>query len=405
MHGGAAAAAAGGGGGEPRGLDPNDQDSLAPYRIEQSEGADVLVRCPSGDGTYTWDRAFVCDVKKKKGRALYTLSYDDIDSDKTYPPGEPLTGVPQDNVFALPKDFADWPPERARENTKKHKINDSVRVQCVSEGGYYNWFRAVILSPYRDDYVVRFDDDKTELRTRHERIHALAPAAPGPAGPAAGPAGGAAGGDDPNARALRFLQDAKAEIKTREQVQDEFSADVALLQLPADVKELLETQFEYPMANDEAAAPGILLHGKPGCGKTSIAERIAVNGNAAYLQLKVSKLQSHLMGDSEKQLAAYVQACIEYTGPIVLLLDEIDGPFNKNPTENERTLVTCFKETVSVKTLEENRVVVVATTNKVQDIDTAVADRLEPRAVSLRAGRQACRQAGRQAGRQADIHE
>jgi hypothetical protein len=40
----------------------------------------------------------------------------------------------------------------------------------------------------------------------------------------------------------------------------------------------------------------------------------------AYLQLKVSKLQSHLMGDSEKQLAAYVQACIEYTGPIVLLL-------------------------------------------------------------------------------------
>jgi SpoVK/Ycf46/Vps4 family AAA+-type ATPase len=151
-------------------------------------------------------------------------------------------------------------------------------------------------------------------------------------------------------------------------VQDEFSADVALLKLPDDVNDLLETQFEYPLANDKAAAPGILLHGKPGCGKTSIAERIAVNGNAAYLQLKVSKLLSHLMGDSEAQLAAYVQACIDYTGPIVLLLDEIDGPFNKFPTENERTLVTCFKETVSVKTLEENRVVVVATSNKVQDM-------------------------------------
>ena len=83
MHGGAAAAAAGGGGGEPRGLDPNDQESLAPYRIEQSTGENVLVRCPTSNGNYTWDRALVSDVKIHKGRASYTVFYDDIDSDKT----------------------------------------------------------------------------------------------------------------------------------------------------------------------------------------------------------------------------------------------------------------------------------------------------------------------------------
>ena len=181
MHGGAAAAAAGGGGGgapkEPQGLDPNKLD---PNKREHSRDANVLVRCPY-HGNYTWDRALVIDVTKtKEGEISYTVNYDDISDD---PMGEPQS-VPQDKVFALPDDFADWPAEKAGDNTKKHEVDDDVRVQVVSTGGYYNWFRATILAKDQNDYTVRFDADKEEKRTRNERIHALAPAAAGPAGPA-----------------------------------------------------------------------------------------------------------------------------------------------------------------------------------------------------------------------------
>ena len=101
-----------------------------------------------------------------------------------------------------------------------------------------------------------------------------------------------------------------------------------------------------------------------------------MNGNAAFLQLESADALNHLVGKSEKIIRAHLQACLQHDGPIVLLLDEVDGLLPKQTNEHNISHVATFKECANEKELRNNKVVIVATTNHLDRIDEAVKSRL-----------------------------
>ena len=66
----------------------------------------------------------------------------------------------------------------------------------------------------------------------------------------------------------------------------------------------------------------ILLYGKPGCGKTLSAERIAWNLGLPLLKVRFDALLSSYFGESASNLRAVFDYC--QRDPVVLLLDECD---------------------------------------------------------------------------------
>ena len=66
----------------------------------------------------------------------------------------------------------------------------------------------------------------------------------------------------------------------------------------------------------------ILLHGKPGCGKTLSAERISWNLGLPLLKVRFDALLSSYFGESASNLRAVFDYC--QREPVVLLLDECD---------------------------------------------------------------------------------
>jgi transitional endoplasmic reticulum ATPase len=73
-----------------------------------------------------------------------------------------------------------------------------------------------------------------------------------------------------------------------------------------------------------AVPKGILLNGPPGTGKTTIARVIAQNSNLSFFILKADEIVSKWVGESEKNLTAFFEACQKHS-PAVIFMDEIDS--------------------------------------------------------------------------------
>lgn len=97
-----------------------------------------------------------------------------------------------------------------------------------------------------------------------------------------------------------------------------------------DVKLKLRQSIEWPMRFPEAFARlglrrprGVLLHGPPGCAKTTLVRAAAASSHCAFLAVSGADLYSPYVGDSEKALAQLfreARAC----SPSILFLDELD---------------------------------------------------------------------------------
>ncbi|KAG7276884.1 hypothetical protein CRUP_008021, partial [Coryphaenoides rupestris] len=97
-----------------------------------------------------------------------------------------------------------------------------------------------------------------------------------------------------------------------------------------DVKLKLIQSIEWPMKYPEAfvrlglSRPrGVLLHGPPGCAKTTLVRAVAAASHCTFLSVSGADLYSPYVGDSERALAQLFQqarAC----SPCILFLDEID---------------------------------------------------------------------------------
>lgn len=123
--------------------------------------------------------------------------------------------------------------------------------------------------------------------------------------------------------------------------------------------------------------PRFFLLGPPGTGKTLMAMVAAAENSAGFIKVRGGELMSgaSYMGDPEKRIKELF-ALVRQKSPCILLLDEADAIFwGADPTSNK--ILAQVKAELS-ELRPEDRVVVIATSNKEQLIDQATRDRFEP---------------------------
>ena len=69
---------------------------------------------------------------------------------------------------------------------------------------------------------------------------------------------------------------------------------------------------------------GVLVHGPPGCGKTTLVRAMASMSGATFFSVSAASIYSPYVGDSEKSLAQVFHKA-RLAAPSVLFIDEIDG--------------------------------------------------------------------------------
>src|SRR5437016_5537190 len=125
------------------------------------------------------------------------------------------------------------------------------------------------------------------------------------------------------------------------------------------------------------ANPRFLLIGPPGTGKTLIAMVAAAENNVGFIKVRGGELMSgaNYMGDPEKRIKDLF-GMVRQKSPCILLLDEADAIFWGGDPSSNKILAQVKAELSELR--PEDRVVVIATSNKEQLIDQATRDRFEP---------------------------
>src|SRR6059036_3276838 len=123
--------------------------------------------------------------------------------------------------------------------------------------------------------------------------------------------------------------------------------------------------------------PRFFLLGPPGTGKTLLAMVAAAENNVGFIKVRGGELMSgaNYMGDPEKRVKDLF-GLVRQKSPCILLLDEADAIFWGGDPSSNKILAQVKAELSELR--PEDRVVVMATTNKEQLIDQATKDRFEP---------------------------
>lgn len=118
---------------------------------------------------------------------------------------------------------------------------------------------------------------------------------------------------------------------------------------------------------------GVLLYGSPGTGKTLMAKAVANEAGAHFITLNGPEIVSKFYGESEKRLRELFEEA-EENAPSIIFIDEIDAIAPKRGEtrgEVERRIVSTLL--TKMDGLEaRGEVIVIAATNRVDDIDPAL---------------------------------
>ena len=123
--------------------------------------------------------------------------------------------------------------------------------------------------------------------------------------------------------------------------------------------------------------PRFFLLGPPGTGKTLLAMVAAAENNVGFIKVRGGELMSgaNYMGDPEKRVKDLF-SLVRQKSPCILLLDEADAIFWGGDPSSNKILAQVKAELSELR--PEDRVVVIATSNKEHLIDQATRDRFEP---------------------------
>ena len=123
--------------------------------------------------------------------------------------------------------------------------------------------------------------------------------------------------------------------------------------------------------------PRFLLLGPPGTGKTLLAMVSAAENNVGFIKVRGGELMSgaNYMGDPEKRVKDLF-SLVRQKSPCILLLDEADAIFWGGDPNSNKILAQVKAELSEIR--PDDRIVIIATSNKDQLIDQATRDRFEP---------------------------
>ncbi|KAF4357531.1 hypothetical protein G4B88_026910 [Cannabis sativa] len=150
-----------------------------------------------------------------------------------------------------------------------------------------------------------------------------------------------------------------------------------------DLKKKLQQAVEWPIKHSNAftrfgISPmrGILLHGPPGCSKTTLAKAAAHAAQASFFSLSGAELFSMYVGDGEALLRNTFRRA-RLAAPSIIFFDEADVVAGKrgassssNSTVSERLLSTLLTEMDGLE--EAKGILVLAATNRPYAIDDAL---------------------------------
>ncbi|XP_026480541.1 spastin isoform X2 [Ctenocephalides felis] len=134
-------------------------------------------------------------------------------------------------------------------------------------------------------------------------------------------------------------------------------------------------------------ATGLLLFGPPGNGKTLLARAVATECSATFLSVSAATLTSKYVGDGEKLVRALFAVARELE-PSIIFIDEVDSLLSERSIgehEASRRLKTEFlvefDGLLSGRSLDSSgsRVIVMAATNRPQELDEAALRRFTKR--------------------------
>lgn len=123
---------------------------------------------------------------------------------------------------------------------------------------------------------------------------------------------------------------------------------------------------------------GVLLHGPPGCGKTSIANALAGDLGVSFINISAPSVVSGMSGESEKKVRELFDEA-KSLAPCIIFIDEIDAITPKRDggaqREMERRIVaqllTCMDE-LTLENTNGKPVIVIGATNRPDSLDAAL---------------------------------
>jgi len=116
---------------------------------------------------------------------------------------------------------------------------------------------------------------------------------------------------------------------------------------------------------------GLLLFGMPGTGKTLFAKALAKELEIPFLEMKTENIVSSLYGETERNMAKALRIADE-VAPCILFIDEVDRFGRRTGIETDSgTTRRTFSVFLSWLGKKEREAIVVATTNRPEDLDEA----------------------------------
>jgi SpoVK/Ycf46/Vps4 family AAA+-type ATPase len=123
---------------------------------------------------------------------------------------------------------------------------------------------------------------------------------------------------------------------------------------------------------DLGVTNGILLHGPPGCGKTYVAGALAGELDYSFLDVTPADLTSKWMGKPAQNVSDLFEIA-RSNQPCLVFLDELDAvAASRSGSQNTSQRQLVNQLLTELEAIDGTDVVVVAATNRVDDIDEAI---------------------------------
>ncbi|KAI9076783.1 hypothetical protein K1719_041259 [Acacia pycnantha] len=128
---------------------------------------------------------------------------------------------------------------------------------------------------------------------------------------------------------------------------------------------------------------GILLFGPPGTGKTMLAKAIAREAGASFINVSMSTITSKWFGEDEKNVRALFTLAAKVS-PTIIFVDEVDSMLGQRTRVGEHEAMRKIKNEFmthwdGLMTKPDQRILVLAATNRPFDLDEAIIRRFERR--------------------------